>query len=86
MYFNYFRSLIDDIVKEEKKQDDTKESVTKTKEKDKSQKDTKQKTLVKEEEIDLLSLFKKMRQEQIKLNSDLVTARKYDLYRYSLFI
>ncbi|VDI10251.1 Hypothetical predicted protein [Mytilus galloprovincialis] len=72
------QSLIDDIVKEEKKQDDTKESVTKdkTKEKDKSPKDTKQKTSVKEEEIDLLSLFKKMRQETIKLNSDLVTARK----------
>lgn len=81
MYFNYFRSLLDDIVKEDKKQDDTNDSVTKdkTKENDKFKKDTKQQTSVKEEAIDLLSLFKKMRHEKIKLNSDLVTARKYDL-------
>lgn len=79
--------MIDDIAKEEKKQIETKESATKdkTKEKGKSPKDTKQKTSVKEEDIDLISLFKKMKHETIKLNSDLVTARKYDLYSYSLF-
>ncbi|CAC5407312.1 unnamed protein product [Mytilus coruscus] len=72
------QSLINDIVKEEKKHDETKGPVTKdkTKEKDSSKKDTTQKTAVKEEETDLSSLFKTMKHEKIKLNSDLVTARK----------
>lgn len=83
MSFNYFRCLLDDIVKEEKKQDNGSVIYAKTKEKDKSPKDTKQKNSVKEEEIDLLSLFKAMKHEKIQLNRYLVTDRKYDLYKYS---
>lgn len=83
MYLNYFRNLINNVVKEEKEQHDTKGAATskdKTKESNKSKKDTTQTTKEKEEDIDLSTLFKKMKEEKMKLNRDLVTARKYDIY------
>lgn len=83
MYLNYFRNLINNVVKEEKEQHDIKGAATskdKTKESNKSKKDTTQTTKEKEEDIDLSTLFKKMKEEKMKLNRDLVTARKYDIY------
>lgn len=83
MYLNYFRNLIDSVVKEEKEQHDTKGAATskdKTKESNKSKKDTSKTTKEKEEDIDLSTLFENMKQEKMKLNKDLVIARKYDIY------
>ncbi|XP_063416074.1 centrosome-associated protein CEP250-like [Mytilus trossulus] len=75
----YIQNLIDNVVIEEKEQHDTKGaaiSKDKPKESNKYKKDTTQAAKEKEGDIDLSTLFKKMTEDKMKLNKDLMFARK----------